>query len=162
MPGVKWGVFVARPRKEIDQEEFEKLCALQCTESEIAFFFNVSVDTIERWCKRTYQEGFADIFFKKRNGGKIRLRRAQFQLAEKNASMAIWLGKQYLDQCEPMEVKRLEFELQKFESKLNKQEQEADLDNSLLDALNSAAVEVWGGGDDGGTSDGCTGKEDSS
>ena len=46
--------------------------------------------------------------------------------------MAIWLGKQYLDQCEPMEVRRLEFELQKFESKLNEQEQEADLDNSLL------------------------------
>ena len=42
--------------------------------------------------------------------------------------MAIWLGKQYLDQCEPMEVRRLEFELQKFESKLNEQEQEADLD----------------------------------
>lgn len=76
--------------------------------------------------------------------------------------MAIWLGKQYLDQCEPMEVRRLEFELQKFESKLNEQWQEADLDDSMLDALNSAAVEVWGGGDDGGTSDGCTGKEDSS
>lgn len=68
--------------------------------------------------------------------------------------MAIWLGKQYLDQCEPMEVRRQEFELQKFESKLNEQEQEADLDNSLLDALSSAAVEVWGGGNDGGTSDG--------
>lgn len=145
---------MARPRKEIDQDNFEKLCALQCTEGEIAFFFDVSVDTIERWCKRTYNEGFADIFSKKRNGGKIRLRRAQFQLAEKNASMAIWLGKQYLDQCEPMEVRRLEFELQKFESKLNEQEQEADLDNSLLDALSSAAVEVWGGGNDGGTSDG--------
>ena len=73
--------------------------------------------------------------------------------------MAIWLGKQYLDQCEPMEVRRLEFELQKFESKLNEQEQEADLDNSLLDALSSAAVEVWGGGNDGGTSDGQAEKE---
>ena len=54
-----WGVFVARPRKEIDQAEFEKLCALQCTKAEIAGFFNLSEDTVERWCKRTYKESFA-------------------------------------------------------------------------------------------------------
>nr|WP_305135842.1 helix-turn-helix domain-containing protein [uncultured Schaedlerella sp.] len=148
--------------KEIDQVEFEKLCALQCTKAEIAGFFNVSEDTVERWCKRTYEESFAVVFANKRSGGKISLRRSQFLLAEKDSRMAIWLGKQYLGQCEPMEVKRLELELQKFESKLNEQWQEADLDDSMLDALNSAAVEVWGGGDDGGTSDGCTGKEDSS
>lgn len=93
-------VKIARPRAEIKQDEFEKLCGLQCTKEEIADWFNVSDDTIERWCKRTYHESFAVVFSKKRSKGKISLRRAQFKLAEKNAAMAIWLGKQYLGQTE--------------------------------------------------------------
>ena len=153
---------MARPRKEIDQVEFEKLCSLQCTKAEIAGFFNVSEDTIERFCNRTYKESFAVVFANKRSGGKIFLRRSQFRLAEKDSRMAIWLGKQYLEQCEPIEVKRLELELQKLESKLNEHELDADLDDAMLEALNSTAMEVWGGGGDGGTSDGCTEKEDSS
>ena len=34
----------------------------------------------------------------KKEGGKIALRRYQLQQAEKNPTMAIWLGKQYLGQ----------------------------------------------------------------
>ena len=113
-----WGVFVARPRKEIDQVEFEKLCALQCTKAEIAGFFNVSEDTVERWCKRTYKESFAVVFANKRSDGKISLRRSQFRLAEKDSRMAIWLGKQYLEQKEPIDEKRLEIELLKLESQI--------------------------------------------
>lgn len=89
---------MARPRKEIDSKHFESLCNLQCTLEEIAGFFECSVDTIERWCKRTYKIGFAEAFKKYSQGGKISLRRNQFKLSEKNASMAIWLGKQYLGQ----------------------------------------------------------------
>lgn len=152
---------MARPRKEIDRDEFEKLCALQCTKAEVAGFFNVSEDTIERWCKRTYKESFAVVFANKRSGGKISLRRSQFRLAERDSRMAIWLGKQYLEQCEPIEVKRLELELQKLESKLSEHESEADLDDTMLEALNKTAADVWGGGDDGGTADRCTEKEDS-
>lgn len=91
---------MARPRKEIDQKQFENLCGLQCTLAEIADFFECSEDTIERWCKRTYKEGFADIYKKRSGKGKIALRRAQLKLAETNASMAIWLGKQYLGQSD--------------------------------------------------------------
>ena len=87
-----------RPKKEIDQTLFEKLCGLQCTLDEIAGIFNCSSDTIERWCKRTYKEGFADTYKKHSANGKTSLRRAQFKLAEKSAAMAIWLGKQYLGQ----------------------------------------------------------------
>lgn len=92
---------MARPRKEIDQKQFENLCGLQCTKEEICGWFECSEDTIERWCKRTYRLSFAVVFAQKRGKGKISLRRSQFQLAEKNASMAIWLGKQYLGQREP-------------------------------------------------------------
>lgn len=91
---------MARPRKEIDQKQFENLCALQCTENEICDWFRVTDKTLSNWCKRTYGEGFSDVYRQKRGAGKISLRRAQFRLAEKNATMAIWLGKQYLDQKE--------------------------------------------------------------
>ena len=87
-----------RPKKEIDQTLFEKLCGMQCTLDEIAGAFSCSPDTIERWCKRTYKEGFADTYKKHSASGKMSLRRAQFKLAEKSAAMAIWLGKQYLGQ----------------------------------------------------------------
>ncbi|MCD8206700.1 MAG: hypothetical protein LUD72_02045 [Bacteroidales bacterium] len=91
---------MARPPIEIDNEDFEKLCGLQCTLSEIAGWFKCSEDTIERWCKRTYDKGFADAYKKFSAGGKISLRRNQFRLAEKNAAMAIFLGKQYLGQSD--------------------------------------------------------------
>ena len=97
---------MARPRKVIDQKLFENLCGIQATLSEIADAFDCSEDTIERWCERTYKDDdgnpmrFAEVFRLKRGKGKISLRRMQWHLAERNAAMAIWLGKQYLDQKE--------------------------------------------------------------
>ena len=95
---------MARPRKEIDKRDFESLCALQCTKEEICGFFDVSDKTLENWCKRTYSEGFSEVFKKKRGKGKISLRRTQFRLAEKNANMAIFLGKNYLGQTDKIET----------------------------------------------------------
>ena len=92
-----------RRRKDINRKDFESLLAIQCTLQEVTAFFDMklegcSEDTIERWCKREYGEGFADVSAKKRAVGKISLRRNQFRLAEKNAAMAIFLGKNYLNQ----------------------------------------------------------------
>lgn len=95
---------MARPRKEIDQKQFENLCGLQCTKEEICGFFEITDKTLESWCKRTYKQGFSEVFRQKRGKGKISLRRSQWRLAEKNANMAIWLGKQYLDQKDNVEV----------------------------------------------------------
>lgn len=89
---------MGRPKIEIDQKQFEKLCELQCTLQEMCSFFNCCEDTLEKWVKETYKQTFSEIFSLKRGRGKISLRRTQFQLAEKNPTMAIWLGKQYLDQ----------------------------------------------------------------
>ena len=91
---------MGRPQKEIDQTQFEKLCGLQCTQEEIAGWFDCSPDTIENWCKRTYRESFSEVFEKKREAGKISLRRSQWRLAEKSAAMAIFLGKNYLGQSD--------------------------------------------------------------
>lgn len=91
---------MARPLKEIDKDQFENLCGLQCTKEEICAWFDVSEKTLNAWCKRTYKAGFSLVFAQKRGKGKISLRRYQFQLAKKNANMAIFLGKQYLNQSD--------------------------------------------------------------
>ena len=95
---------MARPRKEIDKRDFESLCALQCTKEEICAFFDISEKTLNAWCKRTYKQSFSLVFSQKRGKGKISLRRIQFRLAEKNADMAIFLGKNYLGQTDKIET----------------------------------------------------------
>lgn len=95
---------MGRPRKEIDQGQFEKLCGLQCTADEICGWFSVSQDTLERWCKRVYKRTFADTFAEKRQAGKISLRRSQWKLADKSPAMAIFLGKNYLGQSDHVEI----------------------------------------------------------
>ena len=94
---------MARPRKEIDREQFENLCELQCTQEEICNWFGVCTETLNTWCKRTYKNGFSEVFNQKREPGKISLRRMQFRLAEKNAAMAIFLGKNFLNQTDRVE-----------------------------------------------------------
>lgn len=94
---------MGRPKIPINQQEFEKLCYMQCTETEIASFFDCSVDTIENWCKATYETTFSEIYKRKSEYGKISLRRTQFKIAEKSAAMAIFLGKQYLGQKDEMQ-----------------------------------------------------------
>lgn len=91
---------MGRPKKEIDKEIFEELCEIQCTEDEIASVFRCSIDTLSRFCKATYKESFAEVYKKLSEGGKTSLRRKQWKLAETSATMAIWLGKQYLGQKE--------------------------------------------------------------
>lgn len=95
---------MGRPQKEIDQTQFEKLCGLQCTLEEICGWFDVTDKTLDRWCKKTYGESFSEVFAKKRETGKISLRRSQWRLAEKSAAMAIFLGKNYLGQRDSVTV----------------------------------------------------------
>lgn len=99
-----------RPRIEIDEENFKKLCGLQCTLVEIASFFDCSEDTIENWCKRTFKKTFSETFKKYSASGKMSLRRWQFKMAEHNCTMAIWLGKQWLGQTDKIEQTVTEIE----------------------------------------------------
>ena len=87
---------IANPRKsgraplEIDPEIVRNLAAIQCTMTEIAATVKCSVDTLER--------RFADIIREGREQGKQSLRRVQWKIAQNNASMAKFLGMQYLGQ----------------------------------------------------------------
>ena len=98
-----------RPRIEIDQKEFESLLSIQCTLEEVAAFFEhklgkCSEDTIERWCKRTYKESFAEVSRKKRAVGKISLRRAGWQLALRNPAVHIFYCKNHLGMTDKQEI----------------------------------------------------------
>lgn len=115
-----------RPKIEINKEYFENLCGLQCTEEDIAHFFDCSVDTINNWCKSTYKKTFSEVYKKNSTAGKISLRRYQFALAKKNASMAIFLGKQYLGQKDVVEQKT-----------------DVKLDDGFVEALNQTAKTDW-------------------
>jgi len=98
---------MGRPRKELEWDTFEKLCELQCTEVEIAGFFECSVDTIERRVKEQYNVTFAELYAQKKGKGKASLRRLQWQTAEGgNAIMQIFLGKQYLEQRDKSQVEQ--------------------------------------------------------
>lgn len=89
---------MSRPKKQIDRTEFEKLCALQCTEEEICGWFELTDKTLVRWIKETYPgvSSFSEIYAQKRSMGKISLRRNMWKMAEKNPTMALWLSKQHL------------------------------------------------------------------
>lgn len=100
---------MARPKKlgekgsltrEKFVKQFETLCAIQCTEEEICAVLDVDDKSLTRFCKDEYNMSFSEIFKLKRQNGKASLRRTQWQMAEKNVTMAIWLGKQYLGQSE--------------------------------------------------------------
>lgn len=86
--------------KERFKAQFEGLCRIQCTEEEICGVLNCDDATLCRWCKTVYGRTFADVYKEKRQGGKASLRRQQFKIAETNATMSIWLGKQYLGQSD--------------------------------------------------------------
>lgn len=95
---------MARPRKVIDQKQFEKLCGLQCTKEELCYYFDVTDKTLDAWCHRTYKKSFSVVFKEKRGIGRISLRRTQWQLAERSPAMAIFLGKNILGQRDNVEV----------------------------------------------------------
>src|SRR3981081_1607689 len=83
---------------KIDLAELEKLCSLQCTDVEIAAWFNVTTRTIEG---RRKVKRFADVMERGKAQGRISFRRMQMKLLEQgNATMGVWLGKNILGQVD--------------------------------------------------------------
>lgn len=95
-----------RPKRDnISKEQFESLCAIQCTEEEILSVLNITDKTLNTWCNETYGCNFSEIFKEKRQLGKASLRRMQWKTAEKgNVTMQIWLGKNLLGQKESIDI----------------------------------------------------------
>jgi len=84
----------------IDFEIVKQLSSMFATDEEIAAQFNVSVDTLTRRGKE-YQDAKEE----GRRQGMLNLRKMQLQaVKEKNPTMLIWLGKQYLGQTDTTRI----------------------------------------------------------
>lgn len=81
-----------------DKATFEGLCKIQCTKDEIASVMQIHPETIDRLVLDHFGIDYPTAYKKFAGAGKASLRRTQFELAKRNAAMAIWLGKQYLGQ----------------------------------------------------------------
>jgi hypothetical protein len=91
----KDGLIVGRGKtqKVVPPDEVWKLAEIGCTDREIAEWFQIKEDTL--------RYNFADYLTKGRAGMKRRLRAVQLKTAlEGNATLLIWLGKQYLGQSD--------------------------------------------------------------
>ena len=78
--------------------EIEKIAKMQSTIAEAASFFNISPSTFRKLLKKDPRAQRA--WERGKDNGKLSLRRKQFRLATTNSQMAIFLGKQYLEQDE--------------------------------------------------------------
>lgn len=76
---------------------------IQCTYKEAAAVLGVSEPTFSTFLK-AHTDCF-EAFEYGRQEGCVSLRRTQLKMAESNASMAIWCGKQYLNQSDKSESK---------------------------------------------------------
>lgn len=88
---------MARPRKDIDAEQVQKLASLGLKNTEIADFFAVDEGTIRK--------RFSERLTKGRTLRKAKLRELQWRAAEGgNIAMLIFLGKNELGQSDKQEV----------------------------------------------------------
>jgi hypothetical protein len=89
----KDGLIVGREKRVVPPDEVYKLAELGCTNKEIAEWFMIKEDTLHY--------NFCDYLTKARAGMKRRLRSVQIATAlGGNATLLIWLGKQYLGQSD--------------------------------------------------------------
>ena len=92
-----------RPRAKIDLAQIQTLAQIQCTDYEIALVIGVSEKTIER--RKKAGGDFLEAYEKGRSEGRTSLRKWQFEAAKnKNITMLIWLGKQYLGQTDKTDL----------------------------------------------------------
>jgi len=129
---------MGRPRKNFDRKQFVDLIGLGCTEKEICWWFRDSTgkpanaDTVTRWCKREFGMTFKE-FYDKNSAMylKVKLRKNQLALSKVSAAMAIFLGKNYLDQKDSFEtvdntpIEKMDAILRGIEQNARQQEEQA-------------------------------------
>lgn len=83
-------------------KQLNGLGKIQATTRECAAVFGVAHKTFIEFLSREPDAAMA--LDHGREGGKMSLRRTQFALAKKNAAMAIFLGKNYLEQTDKQDI----------------------------------------------------------
>ena len=85
-----------RPKAEASEREIELLAGVFCTNEEIAAKVGISRSTLERNFDAALKRG--------RQASKASLRAIQWKHAQKSVPMSIWLGKQYLNQRDRLDL----------------------------------------------------------
>lgn len=99
------GKVTGRPRKEVDWDLIDSLCEIHCTKEEICSILGVCEETLTTRTKEAHDMSFSAYYKNKSAGGKMSLRRTQFDTAQKGSvPMLIWLGKQWLNQRDVQEL----------------------------------------------------------
>jgi hypothetical protein len=98
-----------RPKKLLSDEDFREAVSMveeMATAKEVADAFGMCEDTLNARLRERGCSGFSGFYQKKHVAqGKIRLRRAQFRAAAAgNASLLIFLGKNYLGQADKSDL----------------------------------------------------------
>lgn len=93
----------------IDWDEFHRLSSYQCTQREIANFFDIDVSTLENYYLDKYGHKLSEFWDKKKAHGRAKLKKIQWEQAENGSTaMAIFLGKQLLGQSDSPEKELME------------------------------------------------------
>jgi len=96
-----------RPKIEFSEKDWitiEECCGIHCTGEEIAGVLRVSYETLEARVKEKFGITFPEYFKQRSANGKMSLRRRQYTMAmDGNATLQIWLGKQWLGQSDKFE-----------------------------------------------------------
>lgn len=85
-------------KKEVDWEAVKKLSQIQCTQAEICAFLEITNETLRVASHEIFGCPPGEKLSEWREGGNCSLRRKQWNLADTSAAVAIFLGKQYLNQ----------------------------------------------------------------
>ena len=96
---------MARPAIELDKQKFEALCQRHFKETEIAEIFGVDTDTVNNWCKRTYNSCFSAVSSQKKLEGNAMIINKALKLAERNGAVMIFLLKNWCGMSDNVELK---------------------------------------------------------
>lgn len=105
---------MGRSKATIDWKVVDNLLKAQCDGTEIAAMLGLKcADTLYRHVKDTFKMDFVAYSQQKRAEGRTLLKVAQFDkaLTEKDKTMQIWLGKQYLGQKDKTENENKNIEI---------------------------------------------------
>jgi hypothetical protein len=83
---------------KIDRRKFETLYRLPCPVEDICAYFVCTKEQLEDWCLFTYEMSLDEKMAQGEAIARIRLRQMQRDAAVRNATLTIWLGRQYLGQ----------------------------------------------------------------
>lgn len=97
---------MGRPRLEINWALVQMCAAFQRTQEEAAALNFCTVDTLENACLKEHGITFSEFWETKRIAKIVQLAKTQWDLAieDKNPTMCVWLGKNYLGQTDRQEI----------------------------------------------------------